>query len=75
MQNNYNKQQKAKAENLDIVNPNTVWKVVNGCKRIVRELNEGKTLPTSLQEPLEQALFIIRQELLVLEETYDTSRN
>ena len=39
----------------EVVTVNTCWKVINGCKRIQRELREGKTIPKDIEEQLREA--------------------
>lgn len=45
------------------VSVNTVWKVVNGCRRIRRELDEGSVLPADLVDVLGRELQLMQEAM------------
>lgn len=51
------------------VNINTIWKVVNGCQRIRRELQEGRTIPPSVLNTLVETIGVTQMDLRELEES------
>ena len=45
------------------VNINNCWNIVNSIRRLMRELAEGKNLPTDVAEQIKQQINVLNMEL------------